>query len=241
MRQLVEKSDRPQNRLALAKFLGRHGRVKEAIDLCEQLWNATTNPEELVVGTLDVLSFPDGDRDKTQLDRVAGWMEKGLEKQPKSPRLAIALAGLRERQGRFQEAEALYAQCVEKGPDNAIVLNNLAWLMALRNDDENVALGYINRAIKLGGEVPELLDTRGVIYTKLGKSQDAITDLIKATKLDPSGPKYFHLAQAYLQAGDKQAAAESWAKARSKGLTPDGLHALEVPGYQQFLKDLGTR
>ena len=33
LRQLVEKSDRPQNRLALAKFLGRHGRVKEAIDL----------------------------------------------------------------------------------------------------------------------------------------------------------------------------------------------------------------
>jgi len=241
LRQLVEKSDRPQNRLALAKFLGRHGRVKEAIDLCEQRWNATTNPEELVVGTMEVLSSSNPDSDKTQFERVAGWMEKWLEKQPKSLRLAIALAGLRERQGRFQEAETLYAQCVEKRPDNAIVLNNLAWLMALRNDDENVALGYINSAIKLGGEVPELLDTRGVVYTKLRRSQDAITDLIKATKLDPSGPKYFHLAQAYLQAGDTPAAAESWAKARSKGLTPDGLHALEVPGYQQFLKDLGTR
>ena len=45
----------------------------------------------------------------------------------------------------------------------------------------------------LADEVPELLDTRGVVYTKLRRSQDAITDLIKATKLDPSGPKYFHL------------------------------------------------
>lgn len=158
----------------------------------------------------------------------------------KSSLLAIALAGLRERQGRFQEAEALYAQCVQQGPDNATVLNNLAWLMALRNDDETVALGHIKRAINLGGPIPELLDTRGVIYTKLGKSQDAITDLIEATKLDPSGPKYFHLAQAYLQAGDKQAAAESFAKARSKGLTPDRLHVLEVSAYQQFLKALGT-
>ncbi|HKM52378.1 MAG TPA: tetratricopeptide repeat protein, partial [Isosphaeraceae bacterium] len=67
LRQLVEKSDRPQNRLALALFLGRHGGVKEALDQCEPLWNATTNPEELVEGTLKVLSFPDGDRDKTQL------------------------------------------------------------------------------------------------------------------------------------------------------------------------------
>ena len=241
LRQLLEKSDRPENRLALAKFLGRHGRGKEAVDLCEQLWNVKTNPEELANGTLDVLSFPDGDRNKTQLDRVASWMEKGLEKHPRSPRLTIALASLRERQGRFQDAQALYAQGVQQGSDNWKALNNLAWLMALRNDNWTEALDYSNRAIKLGGPIPELLDTRGVIYTKLGKSQDAIMDLIEVTKQDPSGPKYFHLAQAYLQAGDKQAAAESLAKARAQGLTPDRLHALEVSAYQQVLGELGTR
>ncbi len=241
LRQLVEKSDRPQNRLALAVFLGRHGRVKEALDQCEQLWNATTNPEELVKGTLDVFSLSDGGRDRTQLDRIASWMERGLEKQPNSLLLVIALAGIRERQGRYQDAEALYARGVQQGQDNATVLNNLAWLMALRNGDENKALDLINRAIKLGGPIPELLDTRGVINTKLGKSKNAIEDLTKATTLDPKGPKYFHLAQAYLQAGNKQAAAESWAKARSRGLTPDGLHALEVSAYQQVLGELGTR
>ncbi len=241
LRQLVEKSDRPQNRLALAVFLGRQGRVKEALDHCEQLWNATTNPEELVKGTLDVLSFPGGDRAMTQFDRVASWMEKGLEKQPKSPLLVIGLAGIRERQGRFQDAEAVYAQGVQQGQNNATVLNNLAWLMALRKGDENKALDLINRALKLGGPIPELLDTRGVINTKLGKSKSAIEDLTKATTLDPKGPKYFHLTQAYLQVGNKQAAAESWAKARSRGLTPDGLHALEVSAYQQVLGELGTR
>ena len=240
LRQLVEKSDRPQNRLALALFLGRQGRVKEALDQCEPLWNATTKPEELVEGTLKVLSFPDGDRDKTQLDRVASWMEKGLEKQPKSPLLVFRLASIRERQGRFQDAEAVYVQGVQQGQNNATVLNNLAWLMALRKGDENKALDLINRAIKLAGPIPELLDTRGVINTKLGKSKSAIEDLTKATTLDPKGPKYFHLTQAYLQAGNKQAAAESWAKARSRGLTPDGLHALEASAYQQVLGELGT-
>jgi len=240
LRQLVEKSDRPQNRLALALFLGRQGQFQEALDQCEPLWNATSKPEELVKGTLDVLSLPDADRDKTRLDRVASWLEKGLEKQPKSSLLATALAGLRERLGRFQDAEALYAQGVEKGSENVTALNNLAWLMALRNGDLNKALDFADRAIKLGGPKSELLDTRGVIYTKLGKSQGAITDLIEATKQDASGPKYFHLAQAYLQAGNKQAAAESWAKARAQGLTPDRLHPLELPAYQKLLKDLGT-
>jgi len=134
----------------------------------------------------------------------------------------------------------VYAQGVQQGQNNATVLNNLAWLMALRKGDENKALDLINRALKLGGPIPELLDTRGVINTKLGKSKSAIEDLTKATTLDPKGPKYFHLTQAYLQAGNKQAAAESWAKARSRGLTPDGLHALEVSAYQQVLGELGT-
>jgi hypothetical protein len=41
-------SERVQNRSALATFLGRRGRAKEAIDECERLWKGTTNPESLV-------------------------------------------------------------------------------------------------------------------------------------------------------------------------------------------------
>jgi cellulose synthase operon protein C len=241
LRQSVEKSNRPQNRLALATFLGRHGRVKEALDQCEQLWKGTTDPEELVRSTLAVLLSSSSDHDKAQVDRVAGWMQKGLEQKPKSSVLVIALGNLRERQGRFQEAEALYAQEIKQGQGDPIALNNLAWLMALRNGDGSVALDLINRAIARRGPLPELLDTRGVIYTMLGKSQNAIEDLNRATTLDPTGPKYFHLAQAYLRASNKQAAAQTLAKARSKGLTQDSLHPLEVTAYQQVLSALGTR
>ena len=38
LRQAVPQADRAQNRLTLAAFLGRHGRVKEGVDLCEPLW-----------------------------------------------------------------------------------------------------------------------------------------------------------------------------------------------------------
>lgn len=174
-----------------------------------------------------------------QGELAADLLRQRLE-QSKSPILAITLAGLLERLGRFREAEVLYKQCVENGQDNALVLNNLAWLMVLLNDDKTVALEYINRAIKLGGPKFELLDTRGVIYTKLGQSEDAITDLSEAVKQDPSGPKYFHLAQVYLQAGKMPDAKKSLEEARAKGLTPDRLHALEVTAYQQLLKDLAT-
>jgi len=236
-RQLVEKSDRPQYRMALALFLGRRGQVKEALDQYEPLWNATTNPEELVGGTLQVL----GDhRDRTHVNRCASWMEKALEKQPKSQRLAIALASLRERQEQFPQAQALYNQVVQQGSKDPAALNNLAWLMTLRNGDENKALDLINRAIELAGPNPELLDTRGVIYTRLGISKNAIDDLTQATTLDPKGPKFFHLTQAYLKAKDKRAAARSWAQALAQELKPDNLHVLEGDAYKQVLADLGT-
>jgi predicted Zn-dependent protease len=157
----------------------------------------------------------------------------------KSSGLAIILASLLERLGRFQEAEAQYRQCLEKRPDDVLVLNNLAWLMALRDNDTTRALDYLNRAIKLSGPRAELLDTRGVIYTKLRQGQDAITDLTEAIKQEPSGVKYFHLAQAYLQAGKKPDAKKSFDEARAKGLLPNQLHPLEGQSYQQLVKDLG--
>ncbi len=239
LRQSVEKSDQPQNGLALALFLGRQGRVKEALDKCEPLWKATANPEELVGGIRMVL---EGDPDKAQLERGASWMETALGKQPKSAVLKTGLAGIRERQGRFPDAEALYAQAVQQGSNDPEALNNLAWLMTLRNEDLNKALELINKAIANPGPIPvhEMLDTRGVIYMKLGDAQKARDELNQAITLRPTAAKYFHLAQAYLQAGDKQAAAKSWAKAHAQGQKPAGLHALEAGAYQQVLGELGT-
>jgi Flp pilus assembly protein TadD len=151
------------------------------------------------------------------------------------------LGYLRERQGRFQEAEALYRQDIDQGEGNVVSLNNLAWLIALRNGKESVALDLINRAIARRGPVPEFLDTRGVIYMMSGDVHRAIEDLERACSLDPAGPKYFHLAQAYLRANNKEAARQSLEKARARGLTPDSLHPLEVPAYQQVLSALGAR
>ena len=82
--------------------------------------------------------------------------------------------------------------------------NNLAWLLALKDDQGKEALVDIDNAIKLVGPLPDYLDTRGVIYLNLKKTQDAIKDLQSAVEADPSPPKLFHLAQAYLQANNRE-------------------------------------
>ena len=60
-------------------------------------------------------------------------MQKGLEQKPKSSILTIGLANLRERQERFQEAERSTVRTSTKVEGNMVSLNNLAWLIALRN------------------------------------------------------------------------------------------------------------
>ena len=123
--------------------------------------------------------------------------------------------------------------------------NNLAWLLALKDDQGKDALVDIDHAIKLVGPLPDYLDTRGVIYLSLKQTQDAINDLEIAVKADPSPAKLFHLAQAYLQANNKEKAKQYWKDARDKKLDqirfgPGGLHPLEQSAYQKVLGELGS-
>ena len=220
-----------------ARLLKARNEMDKAIELIQ---SAARRPNLTDPLWLDLVNLAE---ELGQANLAKELLRQRLE-QPKSSNFLSALASLRERQKRFQEAEALYAQVVKQGQGNAmsLSLNNLAWLKALRGVDLPEALELINKATANPGQipVPELLDTRAVIYLKLGNVQKAIDDLNQAITLKPTAAKYFHLAQAYLQAGNKPAAVEALSKARPKGTTLDGLHPLEAPAYQQFIKDLGT-
>ena len=220
-----------------ARLLKARNEMDKAIELIQ---SAARRPNLTDPLWLDLVNLAE---ELGQANMAKDLLRQRLE-QPRSSNFLSALASLRERQKRFQEAETLYAQVVKQGQGNAISLslNNLAWLKALRGVDLPEALELINKATANPGQipVPELLDTRAVIYLKLGNVQKAIDDLNQAITLKPTAAKYFHLAQAYLQAGNKPAAVEALSKARPKGTTPDGLHPLEAPAYQQFIKDLGT-
>lgn len=79
----------------------------------------------------------------------------------------------------------------------------------------------------------------------LKQTQNAIKDLQSAVDADPAPAKLFHLAQAYLQANEKEKAKQYWKNAREKkldqlGNNQGGLHALERSAYQKVLGELGS-
>ena len=177
--------------------------VSKGFDICEPLWANERELEVVAARCIEVVSASNKD-DPSQVDRVAGWLDKALSALAAAPAqnlkavrfLTVAWGNLRERQRRYQDAETLYRRAIEKGDPDAISYNNLAWLLALNDRKGEAALEYINKAIALKGLLPEFLDTRGVIYLSMGgKTQLAIDDLEKVVAADPSASKLFHLAQ----------------------------------------------
>lgn len=220
-------SARREDQLEYAAFLGRRDRIKDALDVCEPLWNASPNPDPIAPTVIAVLLASRTFNDATQISRVSGWIERSLRQRPDSPLLMIALGTIRDREQRYPEAVDLYGKALAKSGGEVVPLNNLAWLLTLQGVKGPAPLDMINRAIDLRGPVPEFLDTRAVVYLTNGESRRAIEDLENAVAVDPTASRYFHLARAYLEAGDMEAAKRSLVRARDRGLSVDDVHPLE--------------
>ena len=111
-----------------------------------------------------------------------------------------------------------------------MVLNNLAYLLALtgkEGDSVSEAKGYINEAVDLLGPRTEVLDTRAVVAISDGRYDDAIRDLELSVIDSPDATKYFHLAVARLEAGQKEKAVEAWQSAVERGLERESVSRLE--------------
>ena len=240
----------------LAKFLGRRGRLKDALDLFEPLWADPREAEMAAATCIPLILSESGPSDSKQFDRVTSWLQQAIKQKTDSALLLAGLGNCRERQERYDEAKTLYESVIKESSPNAVQspntkgliaasYNNLAWLLALKDHRPKDALVDVNNAIKLLGPLPDFLDTRGVIYLGLKETGEAIKDLQSAVDADPSPPKLFHLAQAYLQAKNKEKARQCLGDARQKkleqlGYGPGGLHPLEQSAYQKVLSELGS-
>lgn len=125
-----------------------------------------------------------------------------------------------ERSKQWARAEPDFLKALELNPAEADVLNYLGYSWVDMGMNLDRGLEMIRQAVELQPDNGYIVDSLGWAYYRLGRYEDAVTQLEKAVLLRPEDPTLNdHLGDAYWKAGRKLEATFQWNHARD--LKPD--------------------
>ncbi|MGO9110402.1 MAG: tetratricopeptide repeat protein, partial [Thermoguttaceae bacterium] len=225
----------PKQGLVLAGFLGRQKRFDEALQVMEEAWKVAEPPQ--IALSCQLLLVQPGIT-PAQVARIAEILAAAEKKHAHAAPLLGVMAAVREQQGKFQEAEAIYRELLQSNKQFVPALNNLAVLLALGGRQLDEARDLIDNAVALEGPNSSLLDTRATVYLSRGETDKALADLNDLVAQGAGPQNYFHLALAQRKAGQSTEAADSLKKARDLKIRPESLHPLERPVYDELVRSL---
>jgi Tfp pilus assembly protein PilF len=226
----------------LAAFYARRGKVDAALNLLDQNRKNMSQAALLEIA-MAALRQTINPPTTAQIERVEQWFDRALKEEPDSWTLQLQLSDLRDFQHRYDETEKLYRGLLARSdvPDaqRAVVLNNLAFLLAMQGRNRDEAIKFIDQAVNAFGPQSDMLDTRGIIYLSKGDVDQALADLTDAVvTTDPKAIQFVHLAMAQAKAKDEAGARKSLDRAKELKFSPDDLSPLEKSQDQALLKQL---
>ena len=130
--------------------------------------------------------------------RLSQW----LKESPDDIDVRLYAANTSIRRGAYDDAIGHYELILQQQPDNVVALNNLAFAYQQVNDPR--ALKTAERAHELAPQSPAVADTLGWMLVEQGDAARGLELLQQAVAAAPNAPEIrYHLAQAWLKAGDK--------------------------------------
>ena len=192
------------NKLVLAAFLARQNRLEEALDLAEPLLTSAA-PEE-IAGVVSTMLARIAEDTTGRFDRVQRLVQEAINQHPKSIPLKTVAAELAGWKQQYKQAVAYYREVLQLDSRDLVAMNNLALLLALKENQSEEALQLINQVLEVREDDPTFLDSRATIFLSIGKPQDALVDLEKSLAAAPSAQTLFHQALAYQQLGQRESA-----------------------------------
>lgn len=208
----------PTTILALVEFYARHGRISEALKICEDNWN------KLPIGNVAMacaVVLHSAKASPADVNRVEEKLVAASRSSSQDIGVSLALADFYNLQQRTSEAEAVYRKILQQDKDNPFALNNLAWKLSEQPKHFDEAIQLITRAIDKHGSEGAFLDTRGMIFLRNGKIEQALKDLREAVTRSPSPEHWLHLAYVYHKAHREEEAEKTWKKVEILGLKAD--------------------
>lgn len=128
--------------------------------------------------------------------------------------------------GRADEGTALLDEALVERPGDPGLLNNLCWLKGTRSVALESALKDCTRAIELTDSPAAVLDSRALVFYRLGRLEEARADLDAALKLHPDVPAtLFMRGIVRLRENDREGAQGDLALARMQSARIDSIYA----------------
>ena len=116
--------------------------------------------------------------------------------------------------GRWQEAKPIFFKILEKKPNDSYTLNYISYKLALKEEELDLALDLIKRALSIDPDNGYFLDTLGWVEFKRKNYSKAVFFLEKSVSILPKSFEVLdHLGDCYLKLNRKAEAIYEWNKA----------------------------
>lgn len=129
----------------------------------------------------------------------------------------ISLGEIYHEEKEFEKSDENFEEALELDGDNALVLNNFAYFLSLRNEQLDRAEDMVVKALKKAPTSSAYLDTYGWILYLKGDYQSAATQLGKAVEHGGEGEVLEHYGDVWLKLGDETKARDFWQRAIQSG------------------------
>lgn len=146
-------------------------------------------------------------------DDALRFYRKALAADPENVAALQALAGLASRLGHDDRAFRYFERIIEIDTMNAVALNYVGYTYAERNERLEYALELIDRALTIEPENGYYIDSRGWVLYRMGRRDEALSDLKRASQLVEDAVILEHLGDVHLELGDREAARAAYERA----------------------------
>lgn len=119
----------------------------------------------------------------------------------------------------YEKSDEYFLKAIEIHPDDAYVLNNYAYYLALRNENLGKAAEYAEKCNEIEPDNSSFLDTYAYVLFKQQKYKEALTIIEKAVDIDKGKNAIIveHYGDILFKLGQHDKAVEYWKKALQAG------------------------